>query len=340
MMHSAGRRSVGVGGVVAAGLLALPVPLPTPSLPSIPVPSPSLPAVVATASPPALSTPTGAPFATASPPQQPVAGTQPSAAPAPVSQPHPAASPLPVTVPFTTISVSSPLDVALLGALVTLPLLLGIWLLILGRTMAEARRAREAEVRLMLAADLGLRPREVVQLSTAALFALREKSAFDELTGVFRRAAGISFVEREMARARRRKSALAVAFVDIDGLEKTNQKEGREVGDGLLRNTAQLLKQGLHDEDLVIRFGGDEFVCAIPDTTSKEARRVLGEVQLAAARQGIRVSFGVAELVRSDDVVSLLARADTDLYEFKAHRGEIIELPASGKKGEESTVPA
>ncbi len=336
MMQIAGRRSVGVGGVLAAGMLALPIPLPSPSVPSLPLPSPSLPAVVVTASPPALSTPTGLPLATASPPptQSTGGGASPSV---PAATPKPVATPLPITIPFTTISVSSPLDVALLGALVTLPLLLGIWLLILGRTLAEARRAREAEERLMLAGDLGLRPKDIAQMSTAALFALREKSAFDELTGALRRAAGITFAEREIARARRRKTPLAIAFVDIDDFKEANEKEGREAGDAMLRGLAQLLKEGLGDEDIVFRFAGDEFVCVVPETTARALRRTLDKLQLAAARQGIRISFGVGELEKSDDVVSFFARADSDLYEFKAHRGQIVELPPAGK---ERTVPA
>jgi diguanylate cyclase (GGDEF)-like protein len=340
MMQIAGRRSLGMGGLVAAGVLALPIPLPSPSVPSIALPSPSVPAVVATASPPALSTPTGLPGATASPPAQSTVGGASPVASAPTAQPKPAATPQPITVPFTTIRVSSPLDVALFGALVTLPLLLGIWLLILGRTLAEARRARQAEVRLMLAADLGLRPKDIAQMGTAALFALREKSAFDELTGALRRAAGISFAEREIARARRRKTPLAVAFVDIDDFQEANETEGREAGDAMLRGLTHLLKDALRDEDIVFRFGGDEFVCVVPEAGTKDLRRTLDEVQLAAARQGIRISFGVGELARSDDVVSLLARADTDLYEFKAHRGQIVELPPAGNKGEERTVPA
>ena len=340
MMQIAGRRSLGMGGLLAAGVLALPIPLPSPSVPSVPLPSPSLPAVVVTASPPALSTPTGLPGSTASPPAQSTVGAASPVAAAPTTQPKPAATPLPVTIPFTTIRVSSPLDVALLGALVTLPLLLGIWLLILGRTLAEARRARDAEVRLMLAADLGMRPKDVAQMSTVALFALREKSAFDELTGVLRRAAGVSFAEREIARARRRKTALAIAFVDIDDLHEANEQDGREAGDAMLRGLAKLLKESLRDEDIVFRFAGDEFVCVVPETTTKELRRILDEVQRAAATQGIRISFGVGELEKSDDVVSLLARADTDLYEFKTHRGQIVELPPAGKHGEERTVPA
>ena len=262
------------------------------------------------------------------------------AAHAATPQPKPVATPRPITIPFTTISVSSPLDVALLGALVTLPLLLGIWLLIFGRTLAQARRAREAEVRLMLAADLGLRPKDIAQLSTAALFALREKSAFDELTGTLRRVAGISFAEREIARARRRKTPLAIAFVDIDDFREANEREGREAGDAMLRGLTQLLKEGLHDEDIVFRFAGDEFVCVVPETTARALRRTLDEAQLAAARQGIRISFGVGELAKSDDVVSLFARADSDLYEFKAHRGQIVELTPGDKNGEERTVPA
>jgi len=255
-------------------------------------------------------------------------------------QPKPVATPLPVRIPFTTISVSSPLDVALLGALVTLPLLLGIWLLILGRTLAEARRAREAEVRLMLAGDLGLRPKDIAQMSTAALFALREKSAFDELTGTLRRVAGISFAEREIARARRHKTPLAIAFVDIDDFQEANQRVGREAVDAMLRGLTQLLQERLRDEDIVFRFAGDEFVCVVPETTARALRRTLDDAQLAAARQGIRISFGVGELAKSDDVVSLFARADSDLYEFKAHRGQIVELPPGGKNGEERTVPA
>ena len=326
MMQIAGRRSLGVGGLVAAGLLTLPIPLPSPSVPQVPLPSPSLPAVVATMSPPVLPTADSTP-----PQQQPTGVATPSTAPAASSKPKPVATPLPINIPFTTISVSSPLDVALLGALVTLPLLLAVWLLILGRTVVEARRARDAEVRLMLAADLGLRPRDIAQMDTAALFALREKSAFDELTGALRRAAGISFAEREIARARRRKTALAVASVDIDDFQEANERQGREAGDAMLRALAQLLRESLRDEDIVFRFGGDEFVCVVPETTAREARRTLDEVQLAAARQGIRISFGVAELARSDDVVALFARADTELYEFKAHRGEIVELPPTGK---------
>lgn len=339
-------------GVVAATFMALPLPplppLPTPSLLPASLPSPSLPSLVATPSPPALVTPAVSPTAATNPAQgaQPAGGAHAGTPPTTSSTSAPVHSPTRgVAIPFTAIYVSSPIDVALLVAVAVLPLLFAIWLLLVGRTLFHARRLREAHLRLILAADLGLRPKDLMSTSTEALFSLREKSAFDELTGVLRRAAGVSVAEREIARARRHSSPLTLAFLDIDGLGEANSRDGREAGDAMLRGLTDMLKEDLKADDAVVRYGGDEFVCVLPDMAAKEARTRLGEIQLEASRRGIRFAFGVAELRKSDDVVSLLARADGDLYEFKAHRGEIVPLPAggsptNGKKGSETSVSA
>ena len=326
---TAGRGSfLRIGGVAAALLFGLPIPplpaptaLPTPSLP-LSLPTPSLPVNVGQPLPP-VATPTGA----AAPSPSTAAGRPLATGGLPAATAAPAEPDRGVPIPFTGIYVSSPLDIAIFGALATLPLLLGIWLLLFGRTLARARRLRDAQVRLMLAADLGLRPRDLESMSTSALFDLREKSAFDQLTGVLSRAAGISAAEREIARARRHKTPLAVAFIDIDGLQEANDSDGHSAGDAMLRDLTRALREGLHADDLVFRYGADEFVCVMPETTAPAARRVLGQVQDQAATAGIRFCAGVAELDRSDDVVSLFARADRDLYDFKAKRGEIVQLP-------------
>jgi len=130
-------------------------------------------------------------------------------------------------------------------------------------------------------------------------------------------------------RSRRHGSQLTVAFVDIDGLKEENESHGHPAGDAMLRGLTQALKDGLRADDVVFRYGGDEFVCVLPETTSKSARIRLGEIQLEAAKSGIRFCVGVAQLERRDDVVSLFARADRDLYDFKANRGEIVQLPAA-----------
>ena len=340
--------------LVTAALVALPLPVPTPALPAaspalnvsvspgLPVATPSLP-VQGT---PALQSPLATPGNGSSSPAGSVpssggavahASQNPGSGGATAGGGSPSA-PGRIQIPFTAIYVSSPLDIALLVALAVLPLLFGIWLLLFGRTLSEARRRRDAQVRLMLAADLGLRPRDVATMSTKALFSLREKSAFDELTGVLRRAAGVSLAEREIARARRHNTPLTVAFLDVDGLKQANDSQGHAAGDGLLRRLTEVLRAGLRAEDVILRYGGDEFVCVLPDTTERAARAKLSEVQDEAAIHDVRFTAGLAQLRRSDDVVSLLARADSDLYEFKNNRGEIVPLPSRPRQKEGSVT--
>ena len=331
-------------------------PLPTPTLPKAPLPTPTLPKV--TPLPSITPLPSVLPTALPSPslpvyispkPTLPPVGATPSASSSPVpargSDSTGAAtgggpgSGLPVQIPFFGTITVSRLDVALLGALAVLPLLFGIWMLLFGRTWTEGRRSRDAQVRLAIAHDLGMSPRELTSVSTKGLFKLREEAAFDDLTGVLRRAAGIASLDREVSRARRQKSPLSVVFVDVDGLKQANDRLGHKAGDELLRGLASALKSGLRGQDLVIRYGGDEFVCVLPDTVADAARAKMSWIQTEAEKSGIGFSAGASELTRGDDVVSLLGRADQEMYAVKARRGKIRDLRL-GTVGDGRRVPA
>jgi diguanylate cyclase len=233
---------------------------------------------------------------------------------------------------------AGPLGVTLAVAIAVLPLLLAMGLLLLGRIWGEARRLRSARLRFALAAELELKPRELAQLSPQGLLKLRDQVAFDELTGVLRRAAGIAAVEREIARARRAGTPLVAAFVDVDGLKRINDTRGHTTGDQALRWVADLLSNGLRRQDLVFRYGGDEFVCLLPEIDLDTAEAKLRDLRTRAVETSMPFSFGATSLRDEDDLVSFLGRADQVLYDSRAQRSDEVSagtviplLPPDGR---------
>lgn len=301
----------------------------------------SSPATTSTGRPaPAVQPSTGA--ATVAP-RPLVAAPAPAPAPAPAraaviySQPAPQPESLPAPVPLPAdvqvrLPVIPPLPPGPSVPILLFPLLLGLWLIIAARTLTSAFRQRDGRVR-RLAATLDLDPtlaRQLVHVPGTALSVLQDRVeavTFDELTGVLRRGPGLAALDREIARAERAGTALAVAFVDIDSLKAMNDSQGHAAGDALIKAVAAALERRLRAADLVFRYGGDEFVCVLPETAEASARSKLAQIQTEAAAEGVSFCIGVAEYRRSDDVVSLLGRADQELYARKSERGVIRQLP-------------
>jgi diguanylate cyclase (GGDEF)-like protein len=143
----------------------------------------------------------------------------------------------------------------------------------------------------------------------------RAASEVDELTHVRRRGAGMKQLQREMDRARRTHAELVVTFVDVDGLKKVNDTDGHLAGDSLLLAVADSLRACLRSYDLVMRYGGDEFVCALPNADLGKVRQRFADVSstLANCPSGGSISVGFAELDGSDSPEDLIQRADADL---------------------------
>ncbi len=182
------------------------------------------------------------------------------------------------------------------------------------RAGAAADRARAAEERAQAARDRIVAARDRAQ---AALD--RQASEIDELTHVQRRGAGLERLQREIDRARRASEGLVVAFVDVDGLKRVNDSKGHLAGDALLVAVADSLQACLRSYDLVMRFGGDEFVCALPHTNVEQTRRRFTEVSntLAATPAHGSITVGFAQLADDDSPEDLIERADADLLALR-----------------------
>jgi diguanylate cyclase (GGDEF)-like protein len=185
------------------------------------------------------------------------------------------------------------------------------------RARAAADRARAAEDRKRAAADRALAATD----REHARAALRD-AHFDELTGTYRRGMGYHALESEIDRAERGSGRLVLAFVDVDDLKGLNDREGHVAGDLLLTSVATAMRSRLRSYDPVIRFGGDEFVCALTDADLADAHRRFDEIQraLGRAHPGCSISVGFAQMRTGETVDELTQRGDAALYRAKRHR--------------------
>jgi diguanylate cyclase (GGDEF)-like protein len=136
------------------------------------------------------------------------------------------------------------------------------------------------------------------------------------LTGALRRGRGLLDLQREIDRTRRLDGRLVLAFVDVDGLKAINDAEGHAAGDQLLRHVVLVLTTKLRSYDVVVRYGGDEFLCALSGSDIDAARNRFDEVAKALAQRipAASVGVGFAQLTNSDTLDELIAHADDALY--------------------------
>lgn len=144
---------------------------------------------------------------------------------------------------------------------------------------------------------------------------------FDELTGAYIRSAGLQELEREVVQARRTGEAFVLAYVDVDGLKTVNDSAGHQAGDDLLMAVADAIRSVVRDYDVVVRMGGDEFVCGQLDVSLALATERFAGVNLRLCESGEgSVAVGVVELQADEDLEDLIARADRTMYAEKGQR--------------------
>jgi diguanylate cyclase (GGDEF)-like protein len=187
-----------------------------------------------------------------------------------------------------------------------------------------ANRAAAAEGRARAAADRSQAARDREQAARDRLQAQADREALlhqlaiaetDALTGARTRGAGLADLDHELDRARRTTAQLVVAYVDVVGLKAVNDQRGHAAGDALLQLVVDEIRARLRSYDLIVRLGGDEFLCVMSDATMEGARERFGAVQagLEARSDRASIKIGLAAFVPEESAAELIQRADAEL---------------------------
>jgi diguanylate cyclase len=156
---------------------------------------------------------------------------------------------------------------------------------------------------------------------------IEELAELDELTGSFNRRCIMRMLDDEIARARRAGTPCSIALIDLDWFKRINDAYGHPTGDEVLRTFAITVFANIRAIDRFGRYGGEEFLLVLPDTSNDDATRILDRLRAIIADldwsafspgMTVTISAGVATLGANETPDTFLARADNALYAAKA----------------------
>ena len=146
----------------------------------------------------------------------------------------------------------------------------------------------------------------------------------DELTGLLSRRAGQAQIDREVARSQRYRHSLSFVLIDVDHFKQINDTKGHAAGDEVLRRLGKLIAERVRSSDVAVRWGGEEFLLALPHTDQVGAR-ALAEALRASVEQlafevvpRVTFSAGIAVFSEGEPSHVPIARADAKLYQAKS----------------------
>lgn len=196
---------------------------------------------------------------------------------------------------------------------------------------------------------------EMIEMASMAIASLNlrsrleHESVCDGLTGLYNRHFMETALDRELRRADRQETPVALLMVDVDHFKKFNDDFGHHAGDSILRQVAQILHDTVRGEDIICRYGGEEFVVILQGLSFESAleraqhlRRVVSEARpdfRSKGLHGVTISIGVAMYPQhADSAETLLRAADRALYEAK-HQGRNRVVTARQAGAETASAP-
>jgi len=165
--------------------------------------------------------------------------------------------------------------------------------------------------------------------------ALQEAAGTDPLTRLFNRRAMMERFDHEVARNHRNQLPFTVMAVDLDHFKSVNDTKGHAAGDSILVETGVRMKSMLRSQDAIARWGGEEFIILLPETTlqcgmiaAEKIRRRIADVPFYFNGEEIHVtaSFGLAEFGRDSEIDQVLQAADNAVYSAKKKGRNRIEI--------------
>jgi diguanylate cyclase (GGDEF)-like protein/PAS domain S-box-containing protein len=173
---------------------------------------------------------------------------------------------------------------------------------------------------------------------------LRDQSIRDPLTGLFNRRFMKESLDRELQRARRKKRPLTVVFIDLDHFKRFNDAFGHDAGDLVLRTMGELFLRHFRGDDVICRYGGEEFAIILPESSAKDAAKRANLLRIEASGISMRhlgqvldsvtLSIGIAAFPEHGSTAEeILRMADQCLYQSKADGRDRLTVATCQKTG-------
>jgi diguanylate cyclase (GGDEF)-like protein len=170
------------------------------------------------------------------------------------------------------------------------------------------------------------RLREQKQALAQSLEQIRLLATRDELTGLVNRRHMMELMQAEQSRQQRHDSAMSLVLLDLDHFKRVNDDYGHQAGDTVLRAFADSVRSGLRGSDVMARWGGEEFLLMLPETSPDEALRAVARLRTALTGVSIQdvapgwqltFSAGAATCAPGEPIGQVIDRADQALYRAK-----------------------